>query len=80
MKTPTVEQMIKFKTFDVDDLKTDIYGCVIPINLIFIDDGDVVRFGYLYEDYHGNGTSTYYFRSNGANYPTYNRKYSIVDV
>ena len=71
---------MKFKTFDIDDFKTDIHGCVIPVNLIFIDDGDVVRFGHLYEDCHGNGTSTYYFQSNGVNYPTYNRKCSIVDV
>ena len=87
--------MIKFKTFDIDDFKNDVKtdfkideygytiftrGSIVILNLIFIDDEDLVRFGYLCRDYHGNGISTYYFRSNGIDYSSHNRKYCIVDV
>ena len=73
-------RMLNFKKFDIEDFKTDMYGHVTPTDLIFIDDEGILRLGCLYEDYHGNGCSSYYFRSNGVNYPTYDSLYSIVEV
>ena len=72
--------MLNFKKFNIEDFKTDMYGGIACVNLVFIDDEGILRFGCLYEDYYGNGSSLYYFRSNGVNYPTYDSLYSIVGV
>ena len=71
--------MLKFKEFNVEDFKTDVFGNLSEKYLIFIHEG-VLRFGYLYEHYHGNGTSTYYFRSNGVIAKARGVLYSIVEV
>ena len=71
--------MLKFKEFNIEDFKTDVFGNLSEKDLIFIYEG-VLRFGHLYEHYHGNGTSTYYLRSNGVNYEASDVLYSIVEV
>ena len=71
--------MLKFKEFNIEDFKTGMFGNLSESYLVFINEG-VLRFGYLYEEYHGNGTSTYYFRSNGVNYEARDMLYSIVEV
>lgn len=72
--------MLNFKKFDIEDFKTDMYGHVTHTDLIFIDDEGILRFGYLYEDYHGNGRSSYYIRSNRVYYTTHNKLYSLVEA
>ena len=71
--------MLKFKEFNIEDFKTGMFGNLSESYLVFINEG-VLRFGYLYEEYHGNGTSTYYLRSNGVNYEASDVLYSIVEV
>lgn len=72
--------MLNFKKFDIEDFKTDMYGNVTHTDLIFIDDEGILRFGNLYEEYHGNGCSSYYIRSNCVNYTTHNKLCSLVET
>jgi hypothetical protein len=41
--------MLNFKKFNPDNFKTDMSGKRVKTNVIFVDDEDVLRFGYVSE-------------------------------
>lgn len=54
--------MVRFEIFNANN------PVIVDGDVIFCADDGIIRIGYLYEEYHGNGYRTYYFKSKGVLY------------
>ena len=50
--------MLEFIKFDKEN-KEHVQWAINSQDIIFEDNDGIMRFGHLWDDYHGNGTSTY---------------------
>ena len=62
--------MLNFKKFSSEYFESLSYEerRIFKENVIFIPESKVIMLGRVLEDYHGNGSSTYYFCSEGVRY------------
>ena len=62
--------MLVFKKFNLEFFESLSYEerSSFKDNVIFINESKVMMLGWVLEDYHGNGSSTYYFCSDGVRY------------
>lgn len=62
--------MLVFKKFSAECFESlsDEVRSSFEENVIFINKSKVMMLGRVLEDYHGNGSSTYYFYSDGVRY------------
>lgn len=62
--------MLVFKKFSTEFFESlsDELRSSFEENIIFINESKVLMLGRVLEDYHGNGSSTYYFYSDGVRY------------
>lgn len=60
--------MIKFKRFNPDNLKTDIYGMYPYVDILFIDKLGVVRAGTLMSDWNHNNVCNFHVSTHNGTF------------
>jgi hypothetical protein len=72
--------VINFKVFNYKEYERTFGNSWSGNDVMFMCPDNVVRIGHLYDEYHGNGHTTYYFKSCNTQYRADQCRYADITI
>lgn len=72
--------VINFKKFSYKEYESTFGNSWSGNDVMFMCTDNVVRIGHLYDEYHGNGYTTYYFKSGNTKYLAEECRYADITI